>query len=102
MPINGGKHMTQKNSTNTHVTVNPNHRPMIYYPIDDDDYESTDFYKNNGCAVRKITLNGKPHRFALVPAQTQKQADCINREFSYLPQKMDIKTPTSNDQCQNA
>ena len=85
--------MTQKNSTNTHVTVNPNHRPMIYYPIDDDDYESTDFYKNNGCAVRKITL---------VPAQTQKQADCINREFSYLPQKMDIKTPTSNDQCQNA
>ena len=66
------------------ATINPNHRPLIYYPIDDDDCESVSFYETNGCAIRTITLNGRSQRFALVPAQTQKQADRINREFNIL------------------
>lgn len=79
--------MAQKNNYNTHVTINPNCCPMIYYPIDNDDYESASFFEDNGCAVRTITLNGKPHRFALVPVKTQKQADRISREFSFLHQQ---------------
>lgn len=84
IPINGGKHMAQKNIASINTAINPDHRPLVYYPIDDDDCESVSFYENNGCAVRTITLNGNPHRFALVPAETQEQADRINREFSYL------------------
>lgn len=76
--------MTQKVIANINTAINPDRCPLIYYPIDNDDYESVSFYENNGCAVRTITLNGKPHRFALVPAETQEQADCINREFSNL------------------
>ena len=76
--------MAQKIIASTNATINPNRRPLIYYPIDDDDYESVSFYENNGCAIRTITLNGKPHLFALVPAETQKQADRINREFGIL------------------
>ena len=79
--------MTQKINNNAHSTINPNHRPMIYYPIDNDDYESVSFYENNGCAIKTITLNGKPYRYALVPAKNHQQADRINREFSYLLQK---------------
>ena len=76
--------MAQKIIANINATINPDRRPLIYYPIDDDDCESVSFYENNGYAVRTITLNGKAHRFALVPAETQKQADRINREFSIL------------------
>lgn len=76
--------MFQKNIASINATINPDRRPLIYYPIDDDDRESVSFYENNGCAVRTITLNGKPHRFALVPTETQEQADRINREFSIL------------------
>ena len=76
--------MAQKIIASINATINPDRRPLIYYPIDDDDCESVSFYENNGCAVRTITLNGRSQRFALVPAQTQKQADRINREFSIL------------------
>lgn len=79
--------MAQKINTSINVTINPNRCPTIYYPINDDDYESASFYENNGCAVRTITLNGKPHRFALVPTETQEQADRFNKEFSYLQQQ---------------
>lgn len=84
IPINGGIHMAQKIIVSINATVNSDRRPLIYYPIDDDDCESVSFYENNGYAVRTITLNGRSQRFALVPAQTQKQADHINREFSIL------------------
>lgn len=87
IPINGGKHMAQKIIANINTAINPNRCPLIYYPIDNDDCESVSFYENNGYTVRTITLNGKPYRFALVPAETQEQADRINREFSYLQQK---------------
>lgn len=87
IPIIGGKYMTPKTNTSINATINPNRCPMIYYPIDDDDHESANFYENNGCTVRTITLKGKPHRFALVPAKTQEQADRFNREFSYLQQQ---------------
>ncbi len=83
----GGKHMAQKNIACINATINPDRHPLIYYPIDDDDCESVSFYENNGCAVSTITLNGKPHRFALVPTETQEQADRFNREFSYLQQQ---------------
>ena len=76
--------MAQKIIASTNATINPDRRPLIYYPIDNDDCESVSFYKNNGCVIRTITLNGKPHLFALVPAETQKQADRINREFGIL------------------
>lgn len=76
--------MAQKIIASTNATINPDRRPLIYYPIDDDDYESVSFYENNGCAIRTITLSEKPHLFALVPAETQKQADRINREFGIL------------------
>lgn len=76
--------MAQKIIAGINATINPNRRPLIYYPIDDYDCESVRFYENNGYAVRTITLIGRPQRFALVPAQTQKQADRINREFSIL------------------
>lgn len=59
--------MEQKINIATHVTTNPSRYPVIYYPIDDDDCESANFYENNGYAVRTITLNGMPHRFALIP-----------------------------------
>lgn len=77
--------MTHNASIN--ATINPDRCPLMYYLIDDDDYESISFYENNGCAVRTIFLNGKPHRFALVPTETQEQADRFNREFSYLQQQ---------------
>lgn len=83
-PVNGGLHMAQKIIANINATINPDRHPLIYYPIDDDDRESVSFYENTGCAIRTITLNGKPHLFALVPAETQKQADRINREFGIL------------------
>lgn len=79
--------MEQKVNIVTHVTTNPSRYPMIYYPIDDDDCESANFYENNGYAVRTITLNGMPHRFALIPTETQEQANCLNKEFSYLQQQ---------------
>ncbi len=79
--------MVQKIIACINATINPNRCPLIYYPIDNDDYESVSFYENNGCTVRTTTLNGKPYRFALVPAETQEQADRINREFNYLQQK---------------
>lgn len=79
--------MVQKINACINATINPNRCPLIYYPIDDDDCESVSFYENNGCTVRTTTLNGNPYRFALVPAETQEQADRINREFSYLQQK---------------
>jgi len=79
--------MEQKINITTHVTTNPNRYPMIYYPIDDDDCESANFYENNGYTVRTITLNGIPHHFALIPTETQELADRINREFSYLRQQ---------------
>lgn len=84
IPINGGIHMAQKIIVSTNATINPDRRSLIYYPIDDNDCESVSFYENNGCAIRTITLNGEPHLFALVPAETQKQADRINREFGIL------------------
>lgn len=87
IPINGGIHMAQKNIASIKATINPDRRPLIYYTIDNDDCESVSFYENNGCAVRTITLNGKPHRFALVPAKTQKQADRFNRELNFLRQQ---------------
>lgn len=76
--------MAQKIIASTNATINPDRRPLIYYPIDNDDCESVSFYENNGCAIRTITLNGKPHLFALVPAETQKQPERINREFGIL------------------
>lgn len=76
--------MAQKKIANINATTNPDRHLLIYYPIDEDDCESVSFYENAGCAVRTITLNGKPHLFALVPAETQKQADRINREFGIL------------------
>ena len=76
--------MAQKIIASSNATINPDRRPLIYYPIDNDDCESVSFYENNGCVIRTITLNGKPHLFALVPAETQKQADRINREFGIL------------------
>lgn len=76
--------MTQKNIASINTTINPNGCPLIYYPIDEDDCESIHFYENNGYAVRTITLNGRPQCFALVPAQTQEQANRINREFNIL------------------
>ena len=76
--------MAQKIIANINATINPYRCPLIYYPIGDDDCESVSFYENNGCAIRTITLNGKPHLFALVPAETQKQAERINREFGIL------------------
>ena len=85
--INGEKHMAQKIIANINATINPYRCPLIYYPIGDDDCESVSFYENNGCVVRTITLNGKLYRFALVPTESQEQADCFNREFSYLQQQ---------------
>lgn len=79
--------MTQKIIASINATTNPDRCPLIYYPIDDDDYDSVNFYENNGCAVKTITLNGRSQCFALVPAQTQKQADCINREFCILQEQ---------------
>ena len=76
--------MAQKIIASTNATINPDRRPLIYSPINNDDCESVSFYENNGCVIRTITLNGKPHLFALVPAETQKQADRINREFGIL------------------
>lgn len=73
--------MIQKNDARTNVTISSNHCPIIYYPIDDGDYESIRFYQNNGCTVKAITFNRKPYCFALVPAKTQKQANLINREL---------------------
>ena len=84
--------MAQKIIVSTNATINPDRRSLIYYPIDDNDCESVSFYENNGCAIKTITLNGKPYRYALVPAKNHQQADRINREFSYLLQKMDIGT----------
>ena len=76
--------MAQKIIASTNATINPDRRPLIYYPIDDDDCESVSFFENNGCAIRTITLSGEPHLFALVPVETQKLADRINREFGIL------------------
>lgn len=79
--------MAQKNIASINATINPDRHPLIYYPIDDDDCESVSFYENNGYAVRTITLNEMPHCFALIPTETQEQADCLNKEFSYLQQQ---------------
>ena len=76
--------MAQKIIVSTNATINTDRRSLINYQIEDDDCECVSFYENNGCAIRTITLNGKPHLFALVPAETQKQADRINREFGIL------------------
>lgn len=73
--------MIQKNDASTNVIISSNHCPIIYYPIDNGDYESIRFYQNNGCTVKAITFNRKPYYFALVPAKTQKQANLINREL---------------------
>ncbi len=79
--------MVLNNDASINVTFSSNHCPMIYYPIDDGDYESIRFYQNNGCTVKTITFNGKPYYFALVPAKTQKQANLINRELYFFYQQ---------------
>ena len=81
------RHMTLKNDTHVNVTISSNHCPMIYYLIDDGDYESIRFCQNNGCAIKTITFYGKPYYFALVPAKTQKQANLINRELYFFHQQ---------------
>ena len=78
--------MTLKNDTHVNVTISSNHCPMIYYLIDDGDYESIRFCQNNGCAIKTITFYGKPYYFALVPAKTQKQADSRYQENSREPE----------------
>ncbi len=45
IPINGGKHMAQKNIPNINTAINPDRCPLIYYPIDDNDCESVSFYE---------------------------------------------------------
>ena len=79
--------MVLNNDANINITFSTNHCPMIYYPIDDGDYESIRFYQNNGCTVKTITFNGKPYYFALVPAKTQKQANLINRQLYFFYQQ---------------
>lgn len=55
-----------------------------YYPIADDDYETMNFFKNSGYAVRHVNFRGKMRWYALLPVQTQAEADKLNTAFDTL------------------
>ncbi len=75
--------MKKKIKASTNIAISSKHCPMVYYPIDEDDSESINFFKNSDCEVRIIIINKRAHLFALVPADTQEQADRLNQEFGY-------------------
>lgn len=73
--------MIKKINTRSNITNNQSRCPVVYYPIDNNDYESIRFYENNGYTVKTISLNGNPHCFAFIPVETQEQARRINQAF---------------------
>lgn len=71
-----------KNKVNQNkATLNFAH--PYFVPIEDGDFDTTNFYKRNDVPVTKIAFPGRmPHYYAVFDAPTQEDADVMNRMYN--------------------
>ena len=82
--------MTKKDKQNQ-ATVNAalNYAHPYFVPIDDGDEETIKHYKNNDVPVAHIALPGRmKHYYAVFDADTQEEADLMNRTFNTWEKKV--------------
>ncbi|MCD7724950.1 MAG: hypothetical protein LUI12_05275 [Clostridiales bacterium] len=64
------------------VVANP-----VYWPIEDGDWNSVAYFEAHGIPVKKIALNGVPHLYAIIGAETPEQAEETNRKIGNAARK---------------
>ena len=69
------------------TTAKQNYQPTGYYLIEDEDMRK--YLESTGTKIVTIALNGKKHMYALIPCETQVEADNLNRSLNTMKKKVD-------------
>ncbi len=68
-------------------TSKKNYLPTSYYLIEDEGMRK--YLESTGTKIVTIALNGKKHMYALIPCETQAEADNLNRSLNAIKKKED-------------
>ena len=80
--------MVKNKNVQAPVNAVLNYAHPYFVPIDDGDEDTVKFYKNNGVPVPRIALPGRmKHYYAVFDADTQEEADLMNRTFNNWEKK---------------
>ena len=75
--------MTKKEKSQTTVNAALNYENPYFVPIKDGDEETIKYYRRNDVPITRIALPGRiKHFYAVFNADTQEEADLMNRTFN--------------------
>lgn len=77
----------QATNTTQSIKAKKNYQPTGYYLIEDEGMRK--YLESTGTKIVTIALNGKKHMYALIPCETQAEADNLNRSLNAMKKKED-------------